>query len=156
MKNVQRNRRRQDHRHTLAAFALTVAGCGLFFSACQKKLDHQFGATDGILRFVVTDTLQGQAGQTAQSTSQLATTSTAPTASKVEGTLEEGRQMYLRAHVTEGIDLGGAAQQGVVTRAEMTTGTYFHTTLGLYARSIAGRTTHSRPTLWRMFRRPVL
>lgn len=138
MKNVQRNRRRQDHRHTLAAFALTVAGCGLFFSACQKKLDHQFGATDGILRFVVTDTLQWQAGQTAQSTSQLATTSTAPTAAKVEGTLEEGRQMYLRAHVTEGIDLGGAAQQGVVTRAEMTTGTYFHTTLGLYAMEHSG------------------
>lgn len=115
---------------------------GMMLVSCQNKLHEAYESTDGLLRFVVSDSIQWQQGQVASSESRFGgDTSVAAKAIKVNGTVEEGRQMYLVASVKEDIDATNSAfkeSSGVATKGTMITGSdaaSFHQSFGILAQS---------------------
>lgn len=140
----------KKNRQTHCGIGLLKAGIpvllsGTMLASCQNKLHESYQPTDGLLRFAVNDSVQWQQGQVARSESQFGgATSVAAKVIKVNGTVKEGRQMYLVASVKEGIDATNSAlgaSSDVATKGTMimdTGAASFHQSFGVFAESYRG------------------
>lgn len=109
-------------------------------SSCQKKLDTDLSASDGMLRFEVSDAPQWQAGNVAASKAE-PIDSASLKVQKIGDVWEDGQQMYLHTSVeqmgsmmqTVDADSTQTATKGAVINQGK-----FHNTFGIMAMAYAG------------------
>lgn len=112
----------------------TAAMSGLLLLSCQKSLEEDSIATDGLLRFEVSDTVQWVSATRAGEPVDTLTTQTR----KIGDVWENGEQMYLHTSV-EPMDAvttytdPETANAGAATRGTVINSGTFHRTIGLFA-----------------------
>lgn len=112
----------------------TAAMSGLLLLSCQKSLEEDSIATDGLLRFEVSDTVQWVSATRAGEPVDTLTTQTR----KIGDVWENGKQMYLHTSV-EPMDAvttytdPETANAGAATRGTVINSGTFHRTIGLFA-----------------------